>query len=148
MPILSRALVVLTVVLTTGNVTALATAEPLAIIVNQANPTSHLTLSEIASIYRGETLHWSYGKRIKLVNREISSPIRRKFYREVLNAKPGQKFYRPGTPITIQSLIQRSDDAVIRFVATIEGAIGYTWASKIAQPSRQHIKVIGMIPSQ
>ena len=104
--------------------------EPIAIIVNKANPSNSLNQSTVASIYRGEELHWGHGGRIKLVNREISSSLRRRFYREVLNAKPDQTFYRAGTPVAIQSLIQRSDEAVLRFVVRIEGAIGYVKLSK------------------
>ena len=120
----------------------IAFAEPLAVIVNTKNPTSSLNSAAIASMYRGEELHWPHGKRIKLVNREISSTIRNRFYREVLNAKPDRKFYRPGTPVAVHSLIQRSDEAVIRFVASIVDAIGYIQVSKVTD----RVKVILVIP--
>ena len=102
-----------------------AWAESLAVIVNNNNPVTSLTKTNIAAMYRGEELHWSHGGRIKLVNREIASPARELFYKKVLNARSDQQFFRPGTPVAVQSLIQRSDEAVIRFVAAIEGAIGY-----------------------
>ena len=70
--------------------------------------------------------------------------MRKRFYRIVLNAKPEQKFYRPGTPIAIQSLIQRSDESVIRFVAAIESAIGYVALSKV----NDTVKVILIIEPQ
>jgi len=93
-------------------------------------------------MYRGEELHWPHGTRIKLVNRETSSTIRKRFYRRILNAKPDRKFYRPGTPVAVHSLIQRSDEAVIRFVSSITDAIGYIHLSKVTD----RVKVILVLP--
>ena len=121
---------------------AMAIAEDLAIIINPKNLHTNINRSSIASMYRGEQLHWPSGGRIKLVNREISSISREQFYRTVLNAKPDQTFYRPGTPVAVQSLIQRSDEAVIRFVAAIEGAIGYVRLSRVTDS----VTVIQIIP--
>ena len=119
-----------------------AIEEPLAIIINPKNPHTALSRSSVASMYRGEQLHWASGGRIKLVNREISSLSREQFYRTVLNAKPDQTFYRPGTPVAVRSLIQRSEEAVIRFVGAIEGAIGYVRLSQVTDS----VKVIQIIP--
>ncbi len=112
-------------------ISTLAWAEPIAVIVNNKNPTTSLTKTDIAAMYRGEELHWAHGSRIKLVNREISSSLREQFYQDALNARSDQQFFRPGTPIAVQSLIQRSDEAVIRFVSAIEGAIGYVNLSSV-----------------
>lgn len=106
-------------------------ADSIAVIANQRNPIHPLTVGEVAAIYRGEELHWPNGERIKLVNREVSAPIRAEFYRKVLNAKPDQPYYHLNTPVPIQNLIERSDEGVIRFVGAIEGAIGYVRASKL-----------------
>ncbi|MEQ1847281.1 MAG: hypothetical protein ABL983_17075, partial [Nitrospira sp.] len=83
---------------------SLASAESLAVIVNKNNPNSSLSTTTVASMYRGESLHWPGGDRIKLVNREISAETRKGFYLQVLNAKPDQVFYRQGTPIPVQSV--------------------------------------------
>ena len=109
----------------------LAWAEPIAVIVNNDNPITSLEKTNISAMYRGEELHWSHGGRIKLVNREIASSIRKQFYQDALNARSDQQFFRPGTPVAVQSLIQRSDEAVIRFVSAIEGAIGYVNLSSV-----------------
>jgi len=121
---------------------SLGHAESLAVIVNTSNPLHQLTQSTVAGMYRGEELHWAHGGRVKLVNREIASVPRERFYRLVLNAKPDQKFYRPGTPVAIQSLIQRSDKAVLRFVAAIQGAIGYIRLSNV----NESVKIVLVIP--
>lgn len=118
-----------------------AQAESLAVVVNVKNPTSSLRLIDLGSMYRGEELHWPHGGRIKLVNRETSSPERAQFYRQVLNAKPDQRFYVLNTPIAVQSLIRRSDEAVLRFVSAIEGAIGYVRLSQV----NQSVKVVLII---
>ena len=115
---------------------AVSWAESLAVIVNKNNPVTSLTKTNIAAMYRGEELHWSHGGRIKLVNREISSDIREHFYQKVLNARSDQQFLRPGTPVAVQSLIQRSDEAVIRFVAAIDGAIGYVKLSSVNEQTK------------
>ena len=125
----------------------LAHAESLAVIVNKNNPTNPLTVTSVAGMFRGEVLHWPGGDRIKLVNREISDEARKLFYLHVLNAKPDQVFYRQGTPIPVQSVIERSDDAVLRFVGTIEGAIGYVSLSRYRQIDDGLTKVILIIES-
>lgn len=111
--------------------TAGPSADPIAVIVNQSNPVRQLTVGEVAAVYRGEDLHWPNGERIKIVNREISAPIRAEFYRKVLNASPDQPYYHLNTPVPIQNLIERSDDGVMRFVGAIDGAIGYVRRSKV-----------------
>lgn len=124
---------------------ALAQAESLAVIINKNNPSNQLSATTVAGMYRGEILHWQGGDRIKLVNREISTESRRIFYFQVLNAKPDQVFYRQGTPIPVQSVIERSDDAVVRFVGSIEGAIGYVNLSRLKAIDEGLVKVILII---
>jgi ABC-type phosphate transport system substrate-binding protein len=124
---------------------ALAQAETFAVIVNKNNPTNRLSAGAIASMYRGETLHWQGGDRIKLVNREISAEARQIFYFQVLNAKPDQVFYRQNTPVPVQSVIERSDDAVVRFVGSIEGAIGYVSLSRLKQIDEGMVKIVLII---
>jgi ABC-type phosphate transport system substrate-binding protein len=124
---------------------AVAQAEMFAVIVNKSNPINQLSAGTVASMYRGETLHWQGGDRVKLVNREISSESRHIFYLQVLNAKPDQVFYRQGTPVPVQSVIERSDDAVMRFVGSIEGAIGYVSLSRLKQIDEALVKVVLII---
>ncbi len=124
---------------------ALAHADPLAIIVHKNNPNTSLSTTAVASMYRGETLHWPGGDRIKLVNREIIAEERKTFYLRVLNAKPDQVFYRQGTPVPVQSVIERSGEAVVRFVGVIEGAIGYVSLSTLKEMNDGQVRVILII---
>ena len=123
----------------------IAHAESIAVIVNKKNPSDPLSSAAVASMYNGETIHWQTGERIKLVNREISAPIRKQFYEHVLNAKSDQVFYRQGTPIPVQSVIERSDETVVHFVATIEGAIGYVSLSRLKKIGSDQVNVVLII---
>ena len=126
---------------------SIAHAESIAVIVNKNNPSEPLREVAVASMYHGETIHWPNGERIKLVNREISAPIRKQFYGQVLNAESGEVFYRQGTPIPVQSVIERSDEAVVNFVATIEGAVGYVSLSSLKKIGSDQVKVVLIIES-
>lgn len=123
----------------------LAHAESLAVIVNKNSSITSLNRTTVADMYRGETLHWPSADRVKLVNREISAEERKTFYLRVLNAKPDQVFYRQGTPIPVQSVIERSDDAVVRFVGSIEGAIGYVSLARLKTIGDAQVKAILII---
>ena len=123
----------------------IAHAESIAVIVNVKNPGDPLRQSAVAGMYRGETLHWPNGERIKLVNREISAPVRKQFYEQVLNATSDQVFYRQGTPVPVQSVIERSDEAVVNFVATIEGAIGYVSLARLRAIGNDQVKMVLII---
>lgn len=119
----------------------IAHAETIAVIVNKANPVARLDRGEIARLYNGTKTDWPDGKRVKLVNREIGSSPREEFYKKILNAPPDRQFYRAGTPVIVQSVIQRSDQAVIQFVSAIDGAIGYVPVSKVGNS----VKVVFVI---
>lgn len=122
-----------------------AQADALAVIVHKNNPTTSLSRATVADMYRGETLNWPEGERVKLVNREISAETRKVFYLHALNAKPDQVFYRQGTPVSVQSVIERSDEGVVRFVGTIEGAIGYVSLSRLKAMHDSQVKMILVI---
>ena len=141
----TRRFTALTIAFTLWACAALAYAESLAVIVNKNNPITSLPRPAVADMYRGETLHWPSGDRVKLVNRDISAETRKVFYFRVLNAKPDQVFYREGTPIPVQSVIERSEDAVVRFVGVIEGAIGYVSLTKLKTMKDDQVKVVLII---
>lgn len=140
-----RWLKALAIVVALWSYPGLAPADPLAVIVNKNNPNASLTATAVANMYRGETLHWPDGDRIKLVNREISADARKTFYLRVLNATSDQVFYRQGTPIPVQSVIERSDEAVMRFVGAIDGAIGYVNLARFEEMNDDRVKMVFII---
>ncbi|THJ20947.1 MAG: hypothetical protein CAF44_010350 [Nitrospira sp. CG24D] len=108
----------------------IAHAESIAVIVNKKNLSEPLPQTAVAGMYRGETINWQNGERVKLVNREISAPVRRQFYEHVLNAKSDQVFYRQGTPIPVQSVIEQivmtaKDSSETRQASEAAGADAY-----------------------
>jgi len=50
--------------------------EPLAIVVNRANPIDGLSSSELREIFLGERLRWANGRRVTTVMRESGQPER------------------------------------------------------------------------
>ncbi len=58
---------------------------------------------------------------------------------------PDQVFYRQGTPIPVQSVIERSDEAIVRFVGVIEGAIGYVSLSTFKELNDGQTKILLII---
>lgn len=105
-------------------------AEGIVLIVNKNNPSTSLKKGTVADMYQGVEERWSFGSKITLVNRELDSSQRAVFYQKVLGSSPDTRFYRRGTPIPVQTIVQRSDDAVKQFVAQVESAIGYISESK------------------
>ena len=121
-------------------------AKNIAVIVNQANQIDRLSTSQLARIYKGQQLSWPDGKQIVLVNRPTDSAIRKAFYQKALDSKPTQKFYLPGSPIPLRSIVQESIQATLRFVKNMPEAIGYVFSSELEQAeSNQEIKIIQVI---
>ncbi len=100
-------------------------AEPIAIIANTTLQVEGLRSVMLAKIYKGEQDQWPDGKRITVLNRPIESEIRRQFYGTVLKADPTTKFFVPGSPIPVKTMIVQSDLATRKMVASIPTAIGY-----------------------
>ena len=58
------------------NVSRAQRAEPLAIVVNKANPMNEVSLSDLRKIYRGQRGRWSNGRRVTIVMRDAGTPER------------------------------------------------------------------------
>lgn len=120
---------------------AVVRAEGIAVIINENNPTRELSIADLGRIYRGRTTAWSDGKSIVAVNRDSSSGVREDFYGKVLDSKPTEKFFLPGSPVPFRTLVQRSAEAVIRYVAGEGRAIGYVYLSEL-NGKAEGVKVI------
>lgn len=89
---------------------------------------------ELASMYRRKALFWENGARIIPVNLPAAHPLRRSFSRLVLGALPedlaaywnAQYFHGIAPPYVLSS-----EEAVLQFVATTPGAIGYVNAAAV-----------------
>lgn len=115
-----------------------------AIIVNNANPTSSVSLIELRRIFMKQTRTWSNGDLIVPVDWEATSDMRRSFSRNVLGRSVVemtefwiQQNYTQGLnpPPALKSA-----RAILRFVASVPGAISYVPAGEVDDS----VKVIGV----
>ncbi|HEV8712364.1 MAG TPA: hypothetical protein VGX03_05985 [Candidatus Binatia bacterium] len=106
----------------------------LAVVVSASSITEPLSIEELARIYRRQKLLWADNTRIVPVNLPADHPLRRSFSRLVLGALPKEldaywnaQYFHGITP----PYVLTSEEAVLRFVATTPGAIGYVSAAAV-----------------
>lgn len=99
----------------------------LAVIVAPGHHTA-LTREELVLIYKRKKLYWSDDSKIQPVNLPSADPLRRRFSRTVLGAAPedmekywNDMYFHGVSP----PYVLASQEAVIRFVTSTPGAIGY-----------------------
>ena len=106
-------------------------AEPPAfvVIVNKANPVKTLAMSELRRIFMKQSRMWPHAEPMVPVDWDSSSDIRQAFCRSVLN-----RTVREVSEYWVQQTMtqgvappstQRSARAILRFVASVPGAISY-----------------------
>ena len=99
------------------------------VVVNPVNPTDSLTLAELRRIFMKQQRLWPHGDTIVPVDWDSASELRQTFSQMVL----GRSIREMAEYWVQQSVTQglappsslRSGLAVVRFVATVNGAIGY-----------------------
>lgn len=112
-------------------------AEGLIAIITQAVPPQNvLNLEELARIYRRKKLFWEDGAKVIPVNLPADHPLRRRFSQLVLGMLPedqkldeywnAQYFHGIAPPYVLAS-----EDAVLQFVVTTPGAVGYVSAAAV-----------------
>lgn len=104
-------------------------AEPvISIIANSSVPVSQINIGQLKDIYLLNKHQWSDGSSIVIINRPSISEIRHRFEDEILGTTPKkyalhiEKKHYLGVKLPI---IQESTQAVIAFVQSVPGAIGY-----------------------
>jgi ABC-type phosphate transport system substrate-binding protein len=107
-----------------------ATQEPsFVVIVNKANPVTTMTVAELRRIFMKQSRMWKHGEAIVPVDWDATSPIREAFCRQVLARsvrEMGDYWVQQGvTQGLVPPSTQRSARAVLRFVASVPGAIAY-----------------------
>jgi len=110
-------------------------AEAIIAVIVQAVPAGDpLDREELALIYRRKKLFWDNGARVIPVNLPAAHPLRLRFSRLVLGVLPeemeaywnAQYFHGIAPPYVLAS-----EEAVLQFVATTPGAIGYVSAALV-----------------
>ena len=113
----------------------LAAEQMVAVIVPASSSmTDAPSTEELAHIYRRQKLFWADHTRIVPVNLPADHPLRRSFSRLVLGALPEEldaywnaQYFHGITP----PYVLTSEEAVLLFVATTPGAIGYVSAAAV-----------------
>lgn len=110
-----------------------AVAEELLIIANPSvGPIAPLTLRQISAIYLLRMISWPDGSHIIPVNRELGSKARDRFTASVLredNATLVDYWNKMHFQGKSPPVIQESEQAMLAFVRSVPGAVGYVSAS-------------------
>jgi ABC-type phosphate transport system substrate-binding protein len=113
---------------------------PFVVIVNQANPVKSLTQAELRRIFMKESRMWQHGEAMVPVDWESTHYLRAVFCRDVLNRSVREMAEYWVQKSMTQGLnppsTQRSARAIIRFVASVPGAISYVPPSDVAEGVR------------
>jgi hypothetical protein len=106
-----------------------AADQPFVVIVNRANPVRSLPVGEVRRIFMKQTRMWPHADAMVPVDWDATTPIRETFSRQVLkrSVREMAEFW------VQQSMTQglappatlKSSRAVLRFVASVSGAISY-----------------------
>ena len=108
-------------------------ADALLIIASPKVPISSISIEQLADIYSLKKDFWNPDLQVIPVNREAASAEREKFTGAVFNLSPqelGEYWNRLSFQGKLPPPVQTSDQAVLGFVRSIPGAIGYINASQ------------------
>jgi ABC-type phosphate transport system substrate-binding protein len=106
----------------------------IAIIVPNDQATKSVSLPELKLIYLRKKDYWANGKHIHAVNLPADHPVRLQFSSRILGSLPsaqtdywnGVYFHGISPPYVVNS-----EEAVVRYVADTNGAIGYVQACNV-----------------
>ena len=102
---------------------------PFVVIVNKANPVRVLPLLELRRLFMKQTRMWAHADSVVPVDWDATSPNREAFSRVVLARtvrEMGDYWVQQGvTQGLTPPSTQRSSRAILRFVASVTGAIAY-----------------------
>lgn len=105
------------------------------VIVNKANPLKTMTVVELRRIFMKQTRMWSHAESVVPVDWDATSPIREEFSRQVMARSVramGDYWVQQGvTQGMVPPSTQRSTRAILRFVASVPGAIAYAPAGEV-----------------
>lgn len=102
---------------------------PFVVIVNKSNPITSLPVTELQRVFRKQTRMWRHGESMVPVDWDATSEVRQEFSRLIMG-----RSVREMADFWIQQSItqglappstQKSARAILRFVASVPGAISY-----------------------
>lgn len=123
----------------------LARADGLLVIASHQIPVNSVSTEDLAAIYLIQKTAWGNGLPVVPVNREATSAVREHFSEKVFDRSPRElaeywnrlRFQGKHPP-----LVQTSDQAVLGFVRSVPGAIGYIDAGQ----TPTGVKVVARLP--
>lgn len=127
-------------------------AEELLVIVNPKNPTATLSSVEVRKYFLKEQPTWPGGEKVRSVDRVGNTPEKKAFLERVVKLSDEEleqfwvgKRYEKGTPVPPKL---HSDNEVIDYVLSFDGAIGYVNSRSVGPSQRSQLKVVSTIPMQ
>ncbi len=110
--------------------------EPLAIVVNRSNPVDKLSMTELRGIFLGNRSHWTNGRRITLVMRDVGEPERKVAVRDICGMTEEQlkNHFLHGLytgEILVSPKTLSTPVGVRKFIFNVPGAIGFLRASDV-----------------
>ncbi len=108
-------------------------AEGLLVIASPLVPADSVSSEELAAIYLTQKTVWPGGLPVVPVNREAASPVREHFSAAVFERSPRELadyWNRLRFQGRLPPLVQTSDLAMLGFVRSVPGAIGYVEGSQ------------------
>ncbi len=124
-----------------------AEAPSFVVVVNKANPVKSLTVVELRRIFMKQTRMWPHAESMVPVDWDATSEIRQAFSQQVLNRSVREMAEFWVQQSVTQGLAppstQKSSRAVLRFVASVAGAVSYVPPSDV-DDSVNVVKVTGI----
>lgn len=125
--------------------------EPLAFVVNRANPVDNLTSEELRRYFLAERTRWENGRRVTLIMRAQGQPERDAVLRLVYRMREQEfNFYFLHAQFTgeIEGGPKVLDDAqaVLRYVSYVPGALAYVRAAEVS-PAVKVLRIDGLAPT-
>ena len=119
-------------------------ARQLAVIADKANTTTNLTAADLVKILNARSRNWPDGKPIIVVVRDPSSADIQLVLRKLLNmtSEQAHAFIRAHHDAIA---VAESDDAILHFVSTSQGAIGVVDLYSLTQDANV-MKIDGKLP--
>jgi hypothetical protein len=116
----------------TGMLTA-ADTRSYVVVVNDANAKSTISTADLGRIFRKTLRRWDGGGSIDPVDLPVDSPVRAKFSQEILGRTPSQvqEYWLRETfsGREVPPVVRGTDAAILEYVHTNAGAIGYVSAT-------------------
>jgi len=139
-------LLILALLLPTKPLFAAAT-DDVVVIVNSDNPSSVLSKSALARIYRNNQLQWDWGGPVIIYDLMPSNPVREHFSDEILGTSASRIAERwAHLKITNQAVNPpielRSEWMIIRRVSQQRNAIGYVSSGMLQNAESANVKVL------